>query len=122
MALYPSTSLIESTLDLYTGGTPYLALYTTNPTASDTGTEVTGGSYSRKAITFGSTTGGARSNTASISFPGLPNATITHYGIRSASTGGTLRAFGPLNSSMISVTGDEMVFSVGSVQISLAGS
>jgi hypothetical protein len=122
MSLAPSTTLIESTLDLYTGGTPYLALYTTNPTAADIGTEVTGGSYSRKAITFGSTSGGARSNTASISFPGLPAATITHYGIRSASTGGTLRAFGPLNSSMVAVSGDEVTFAVGAVEISLAGS
>lgn len=121
MALFPSNTLLESTLDLYTNGA-YLALYTSNPTAADTGTEVSGGSYARKAVTFGSTSGGARSNTSAISFAGLPAATITHYAIRSAATGGTLRAFGPLNSQMISLNGDEMVFAVGAVQVSLSGS
>lgn len=122
MPLFPSTTTIESTLDIYTSTTPHLALYTSNPTASDTGTEATGGSYARQAITFGSTSGGARSNTSAITFSGLPVSTITHYAIRTASTGGTLLAFGPLNSSVASISGDQIQFAVGQVSIGLAGS
>lgn len=122
MPLFPSTTAIESTLDVYTGSTPHLALYTTNPTAGDTGTEVTGGSYARQPITFGTTTGGARSNTATITFSGLPTANITHYGIRDALSGGNLLAFGTLSSAAATVTGDQIQFAIGQVQISLAGS
>ena len=122
MPMFPSTPMISDIADLFSTGTPFLALYTTNPTAADTGTEVTGGSYARQAITFGSVTAGAISNTVAINFTGLPNATITHYGIKSASTGGALRGFGALSSSMVSTTGDEMTFAIGSLQVTIAGS
>jgi len=121
MPLFPSNVTIESGLDLITAGS-YLALYTSNPTAADTGTEVTGGSYARKAITFGSTVAQARSNSAMVTFAGLPTATITHYGIRSALTGGTLRAFGTLNASLVTVSGDEANFPVSSISVTLNGS
>lgn len=120
MPLFPSTTSVESTLDVYTGTTPHLALYTSNPTAADTGTEAT--SYTRQPITFGSTSGSARSNTSAITFTGLPTATITHYAIRTAVTGGTLLAFGPLSSSAASISGDQIQFAVGQVSIGLAGS
>lgn len=122
MSVLPSNTVIESGLDLITTGTPYLALYTSNPGPTNTGTEVTGGSYARKAITFSATSGGARTNTAEIRFPGLPASTVTHYGILSASTAGTLRAYGTLSSSMINIAGDEAVFSVGAISVSLGGS
>ncbi|MEK4879495.1 hypothetical protein MKZ09_15625 [Paenibacillus sp. FSL R5-0908] len=76
--------------------TVYLALYTSDPTQADTGTEVSGGSYVRKAITFavaslenGKMT--VRSST-DVEFPiatadwGL----VTHVGLRTALTGGNL--------------------------------
>jgi hypothetical protein len=122
MPLFPSTTAIESTLDIYTDDTPYLALYTSNPTAGDSGTEVTGGSYARQPITFGSTSGGARSNTVAVNFAGLPTTNITHYGIRNALSGGDLLAFGALNSAVASVTGDQVTFAIGAIQVSLAGS
>lgn len=122
MALFPSNTMITSIANLFSTGTPYLALYTTNPTASDTGTEVTGGSYARQAITFGSVSGGVMSNTVAITFSALPTATITHYGIRSAASGGTLRGFGPLSATAATVSGDEIVFPIGSVQVTITGS
>lgn len=122
MALAPSTTMIASIANLFSTGTPHLALYTSNPGAGNTGNEVTGGSYSRKPITFGSVSGGTISNTSVINFTGLPAANITHYGIMSAATGGQLRGFGPLNNSLISVSGDEVYFNTGSVQVTIAGS
>lgn len=122
MSAYPSTSYIASILGLITGSTPHLALYTSDPTIADTGTEVTGGSYARQPITFGSITAGSMSNSSIVTFSGLPTATITHYGIRTAVTGGTLRVFGSLSSVGAVISGDEITFPIGNIQISLAGS
>ena len=130
MPLFPTITTINAQLDDITGGSTFLALYTATPNSSGGGTEVTGGSYSRNAITWGSTvtstvsgnTVGTRSNTVSISFTGMPAATVTHYGILTSSTGGTLRAFGALNAPLVAVAGDEIIMSVGTVQASVAGS
>lgn len=76
----------------------YLALYTTNPTASGTGTEVSadGTNYARQEIAFDEATAQATSNTAAIEFPkaltGWGN--ITHWGLKDASTTGNLLYFG----------------------------
>lgn len=122
MSTFPSTVYIAEIYGLITGETPHLALYTTNPTAAGTGTEVTGGSYARQPITFGSITGGSISNSAVISFTGVPTATITHWGIKDALTGGDLKVYGALTSSIASVSGDEVQFPIGNLQINLAGS
>jgi len=49
--------------------TTYLALYTSDPTDADTGTEITGGSYVRQAITFGAPSNGTSTNSAAVEFP-----------------------------------------------------
>lgn len=74
--------------------TLYLALYTTDPTIADVGSEVTGGSYSRKAISFGTEANGTVASNAIINFTSMPAVTITHWGIRDASSGGNLLYFG----------------------------
>jgi len=122
MSLFPTNTTIETQLDAITSGSTYLALYTVTPTVSGGGTEVSGGSYARKAITWGTTTAATRSNTVAISFTGMPTATVTHYGILTASTGGTLKAFGALNASVSALTGDEIVMAIGSVSATVAGS
>jgi len=122
MSAFPSTAYIASIYNLITGTTHYLALYTSNPGVSDSGTEVTGGSYARQAITWGSITAGAISNSANITFTGIPTANITHWGIKSASTGGTLKLFGALNSSIASITGDEVSIPIGNLSLNLVGS
>lgn len=94
--------------------TGYAALYTTCPTDSTAGTEVTGGSYARVAITSslagwagtqsaGSTTassgtGGTTSNNGVITFP-APTANwgvVTCWGILDASTAGNLWVYSAL--------------------------
>jgi len=122
VSLFPTTTTIATQLDAITSGSTYLALYTATPTVSGGGTEVTGGSYARKAITWGSTVGATRSNTIAISFTAMPAANITHYGIHTALTGGTLKAFGALNAPITTISGDEVVISIGSVQATVAGS
>ena len=122
MPVIPSNALITDTLNLIKNDTPYLALYTVSPTASGGGTEVSGGSYSRKAITFGAISSGSMSNSAAITFTGLPTANITHYGILNAATGGTLKVFGSLNSAAAVVTGDQVQFPANNITINLSGS
>lgn len=122
MPVLPSSALITSTLNLIKNDTPYLALYTSSPNAGGGGTEVTGGSYARAAITFGSITGGSMTNSSAITFSGLPNSTITHYGILNASTGGTLKVYGALNSSAAVVTGDQVQFLTSTITVNLSGS
>jgi len=99
----------------FRGPAVYLALYTSNPTGNDTGTEVTGGGYVRRQIIFTAPTieGGKQTikNTAEIQFP-IATAnwgTVTHVGIRTAATGGTLISHGPLLSPRTIETGDRYV-------------
>jgi len=84
-------------------GTIYLALYTSSPTKADTGTEVSGGAYARRAIPFAAAAieGGKMTIKNNIELPfnvatadwGL----ITHFGLRDALTGGNLMAFEALS-------------------------
>jgi hypothetical protein len=72
----------------------YLALYTNDPTIADTGTEVTGGSYARQLLSFANASGGSKTSNTSETFTSMPATTVTHWGIRDASSGGNLLYFG----------------------------
>lgn len=59
----------------------YLALYTT-PTGDDaSGTEVTGGSYSRQSITFDTPVDGVAASDADVTFLDMPAAYVTHVAL-----------------------------------------
>ena len=86
--------------------TVYLALFTTPTTEAGGGTEVTGGSYARQAITFSTTANpGEVTQTALLTFPLMPSCTITHIAIMDASTSGNMLMFGALPSSLSVVAG-----------------
>ena len=96
---YLESALINATLKntAYTSPvTVYLARFTADPTDANTGTEVSGGSYARQSIAFGSittnTNGSTVSNSAQVTFPTATAiwGTVTHYGIYDASTVGNL--------------------------------
>lgn len=72
----------------------YLALYTTNPTVDDAGTEVSGGSYARQQLSFANASGGSKVSDTSETFSSMPSCTVTHWGIRDASSGGNLLYWG----------------------------
>jgi hypothetical protein len=125
MSNYLENALINVTLraTAYTAPTTvYLALYTTDPTDADTGTECTGTSYARQSITFGAPSNGVSTNTAAIEFPQAGGAwgTITHIGIRDASTAGNLLYHSPLDASKTIATGDVFRVAVGSLSVTLA--
>lgn len=120
MSVLPSNVLISDVLDLIKNDTPKVALYTSNPGPANTGTEVTGGSYTREAVTF-TKTGSQLTNSGEVRFD-VPTATVTHYGIFDALTLGNLLCYGTLASTKVVVSGDEIVFPIGSIVINFAGS
>ena len=125
MSNYLENALINVTLRAtsYTAPTTvYLALYTTDPTDADTGTECSGTSYARQAITFGAPSNGVSTNSAAIEFPQAGGAwgTITHIGIRDALTTGNLLYHSPLDASKTIATGDVFRIATGSLSVTLA--
>lgn len=122
MSNFLEDALINATLrnTSYTSPTTtYLALYTNDPTDADTGTEITGGSYVRQAITFSSPSGGATSNSSAIEFPQATAdwGTITHVGIRDAVTSGNLLYHSALDTSKTIANGD--IFKITSTNLSV---
>jgi len=77
--------------------TVYVALFTTATTEAGGGTEVTGGSYARQAITFiaGATAGLAEQDGA-ISFTDMPASTVKAAAVMDALTGGNMLIHGRL--------------------------
>jgi hypothetical protein len=125
MSNYLENALINATLrnTSYTSpATVYLGLYTSDPTDADTGTEVTGGSYARQAITFGAPSNGVTSNTAAIEFPQATAnwGTVGWIGIEDALTGGNLLYHSPLDASKTIASGDIFKIAIGSLSVTLA--
>lgn len=99
--------------------TVYAALYTTDPTEADSGTEVSGGSYARQSVAFSAPSDGATSNSGTITFPTATAnwGTITHIGIRDASTAGNLLYYGPMTASKTVGSGDVIKFDPGEIDV-----
>lgn len=101
-------------------GTLYLALFTAAPSDSGGGTEVTGGSYVRLAVTnnttnFPAASGGAKSNGVDFTFvTATANwGTIVSVGIFDAASAGNLLAWANLAVSKTVNTNDVLKFLVG---------
>jgi hypothetical protein len=122
MSVIPSTAFTDEIMALITGDTPHVALYTANPADDGSGAEVAGGSYARQDVTFGAVSNKSMSNNAMVSFTGLPAATITHWGIKDAVTGGNLKVYGVLDQSITTIAGDEVNFPIGNLVVTIAGS
>ena len=100
--------------------TLYLALETTTGGSdSAPGTEVTGGSYVRKAITFGTVSGGSVSNSADIVFTNMPAVTVQAGSIWDASTSGNRLWYGNLTAPKNLNAGDTFTVAAGSLTLSL---
>lgn len=113
--------------------TIYIALFTTCPTDSTSGTEVSGGSYARVAVTSslanwagtqsaGSTTassgtGGTTSNNATVTFPTATAdwGTVNCFGGMTASTGGTLLFYASLTTPRSITNGSTASFAAGAL-------
>lgn len=102
--------------------TVYIALYTSDPTDADVGTEVSGGSYARQAITFAASSGGVAATDATVTFPvaTLSWGTITHFGLRDALTSGNLLVHGQFASSKTVGAGGEFTIPSGDLTVTAA--
>ncbi len=125
MSNYLENALINGTIrgTTYTAPTTiYVALYTSDPTDADTGTEVTGGSYARTSVTFGAPSNGASLNTTAVEFPQATAdwGTVGWIGLRDASTSGNLLYHTPLDVSKTISNGDIFKIAIGSLSVTLA--
>lgn len=98
----------------------YLGLFTSAPDESGGGTEVSGGSYAREAVTF-TISGNLATNTGAIEFPvATANwGTISHVAVFDASTGGNQIAYAALTASKTIASGDVLRVPAGDLDITL---
>lgn len=83
-----TTSMKNTLATSYKGAAVFLALFTADP--GTTGTvvgEVSGGAYARVSITWGASSGGVVTGTATVNVPA--STTITFAGVCTSGTGGT---------------------------------
>ena len=91
-----------------------------------TGTEITGGSYARQAVTnnatnFPAASGGLKSNGALVNF-GTASAnwgTVQYISLWDASSGGNLYFYGLLDVSIPILNGDSLSFPIGTIVFGL---
>lgn len=117
MAANKSTYSINTVLNTLLGAGTHLALFVTNPNADGSGTEVSGGSYARKPITWGAVSANKKTNSAAINFTGLPATAINYWAIYSAATGGNLLYYGPLSTSVTVPVGGTFDVNIGNLLI-----
>ena len=125
MSNFLENALINATLrnTSYTSPTTtYLALYTSDPTDADTGTEVSGGSYVRQPITMGAPSNGASTNSAAIEYPQCTAdwGIVAYVGIRDALTSGNLLYHTALDTSKTIANGDIFKITAGNLSVTLA--
>ena len=125
MSNYLETAIVNAVLrnTSYTSPTTvYVALFTTDPTDANTGTECTGASYVRKAMAFSAPSNGVTSNSSAVEFDQATTSwgTITHMGLYDASTSGNLLFHGALTASKVIDTGDVFKFASAALAVTLA--
>lgn len=131
MAGSKSDYLENEILDHVLGGadyarpaTVYIALFTASPTDAGGGTEVTGGSYARVAVTNDATnwpaaSSGTKQNGTAITFIQATASwgTVVAMGIFDASTAGNLLYWGDLTTSKSIASGDTAEIAIGGITI-----
>jgi hypothetical protein len=100
-------------------GTVYLALFTSAPSASGAGTEVTGGSYARLAVSFSAAANGAVSNAAELDFTNMPATTVRGMAVMDASSAGNMLFYGVLANPKTTNAGDTYTVKLGDLSIAL---
>lgn len=112
----------------FTSPSAYIALFTTDPSDSDSGTEVSGNGYARVQIDtlMGSAASASDvtsiTNSSAITFAAASGGsfgTITHIGIYDASTAGNLLAHGQLTASKQIDDGDQFQINTGNLTITI---
>ena len=102
----------------------YVALYTSAPSDSGGGTELSGSGYAREAVTFAAATSGTgtTSNSGAVVFTadGGDWGSVTHMGIHDATSSGNLLWHGALAAAKTVLDGDSLEFAVGNIDLTVA--
>ena len=101
--------------------TTFIGLFTSDPTDAGSGTEVSGGSYARQALSVTTASGGVVTSSADVTFPQATAnwGTISHIGILDAATSGNLLMHTPLTTSKTIETGDILKVNSGNLTVAL---
>lgn len=101
--------------------TPWVALFTTAPTDSTGGTEVTGGSYARvnSSGKWATPSAGSVATNAAVTFPTASASwgTVTSFAVMTASSGGSILMWGTLGTSKAVGSGDTPSFASGALTL-----
>jgi len=99
----------------------YIALFTVAPTDAGGGTEVTGGSYARQAITWTTPSGASTQPNATVTFPTASAdwGTIVAAAIFDASTSGTMLLWNNVTVSKSILNGDTASFTASNLTFTL---
>jgi len=127
MSNYLENALLNATLNATTYTAPatvYVSLWTSNPGDDGSGTEVSGGSYARTAVSFATASGtsGNVLNDADVTFPTATASwgTVGWIGINDASSGGNLLYHTALDTAKTIDSGDIFKITTGNLSVTLA--
>ena len=125
MSNFLENALINATLrnTTYTSvATVYVSLWTSDPTDAGSGTEVSGGSYARTAVTFAAPSNGVTTNSADVTFPTATASwgVVGWIGINDAATSGNLLYHTALDTAKAIDSGDIFKISTGNLSVTLA--
>jgi hypothetical protein len=111
-------STTEANQALSTTGWGYVSLHTADPTTSG-GSEVTGGTYARVAVTWNSPSSGSVTNSGALSINLPASTTASYFGVWSASSAGTYYIGGALSPAITTGSSAGVVtISAGSLSVS----
>lgn len=120
-----STYSINAALNVFlrntaytTPTTVYVALFNGDPNAS--GTEATGGSYARQAITFAAPSSGTVTSSNAQSFTNMPAMTVNYVAIYDAATTGNRLYSAAATSAKTTNAGDTVSIASGGITVSEA--
>lgn len=101
--------------------TVYVALFTAAPGEAGGGTEVSGGGYARKSVTFGAPSSNIIANTNDVTWTasGANYGTIVAIGFFDASSGGNLLAYKPVSNQVVN-DGNTYHFPIGNLTVTMA--
>lgn len=100
----------------------YIGLFTSATNAAGGGTECTGGSYSRKSMSFDAAAAGAVDNPSAVEFSTATGiwGTITHTAVFDSVSGGNMLAQTALTASKAIGVGDVFRFQAGDFDVTLS--
>ena len=121
---YLADKLIDATVRNIPYDTPedvFIALYTTDPTKEDVGSEVSEASYNRQEIVMSVPVEGQSENSAQIDFAEATSnwGMVTHIGIRDQAYDGNLLYFTAIANPKNILTGDQFKVNIDKLKLTL---